>query len=66
MALVVNEVPSKRTSAPRNMPTCGDFDLTVDEFKKAIMNTAKGLSNRYHIATIILVALLGTALLYWF
>ena len=74
MALVVNEVPSKRTSLPRNMPTCGDFDLTVEDFNKAIdnnnnnnnKNTAKGLSNRYHIAIIIFVALLGIAIMYWF
>ena len=38
MALVISEVPSKHTSAPETMPTCGNFKLTVEEFNKENMN----------------------------
>ena len=64
MALVISEVPSKHTSAPEAMPTCGNFKLTVEEFNKDKYES-NGSNNHHHDAIIIVLGcLFGMAFFY--
>uniref|UniRef100_A0A1X7UMW5 Plastocyanin-like domain-containing protein n=1 Tax=Amphimedon queenslandica TaxID=400682 RepID=A0A1X7UMW5_AMPQE len=62
MGLIINE-GGKKTPAPYTMQKCGNFDFTVDEYKKAIEGKLNPSDvDGYKIATIVLGSVLGTIL----
>ena len=65
MALVINEVPSKHISALKGMPTCGNFNITVEEFNKGegeSESSSPQSQDRYLIAMIVFIVLFVFAL----
>ncbi|XP_003391661.2 PREDICTED: laccase-15-like, partial [Amphimedon queenslandica] len=62
MGVIINE-EGKKTPAPYKMQKCGNFELTVDEFKKGIKGklNPSGVDG-YKIATIVLGSVLGVVL----
>ena len=46
MALVVNERNKEQNPAPDGMPTCGNFDWSVDAFREKLNNPGRGRGTR--------------------
>uniref|UniRef100_A0A1X7UI57 Plastocyanin-like domain-containing protein n=1 Tax=Amphimedon queenslandica TaxID=400682 RepID=A0A1X7UI57_AMPQE len=54
MGVIINEGDDKKIPAPYTMQKCGNFEFTVDEYKKAIKGKLKPPKGGYEIATIVL------------
>ncbi|XP_019856870.1 PREDICTED: laccase-2-like [Amphimedon queenslandica] len=55
MGVIINEGGDKKIPAPYKMQKCGNFELTVDEFKKAIKGKLNPSDNNtYEFATYVL------------
>ena len=65
MALVISEVPSKHISALKGMPTCGNFNITVEELNKGegeSESRSPQSQDRYLIVMIVFIVLFVSVL----